>query len=144
MRHLSLCAAQRRCRVDNIKTRPCVGDIFVLVLCLGLFLCATAYFFIPNTSADTGTARVVIATPDGETYYPLDTPRTVSIVSRGISLTVKIENGEVCVASSDCPDGLCVNTGRISRSGRAVVCVPAQVSVKIENGEAYDADFIIG
>ena len=55
-----------------------------------------------------------------------------------------IENGAVSVMESDCPDGVCVNSGAISREGQAIVCVPAGVIVRIGGIRTDNADIIAG
>ena len=36
---------------------------------------------------------------------------------------------------SDCPDKLCVNTGKLTYAGQSAVCLPARVSVSLEAGD---------
>lgn len=57
----------------------------------------------------------------------------------GILVVIKIHNGEVQVVSSDCPDKTCVKTGKISKAGEMIVCLPARISVKIEGKGSADA-----
>ena len=54
-------------------------------------------------------------------------------------------NGGVAVTSSDCPTQDCVHTGRISRAGQSIVCLPAQVAVQLVGAATPDApDVIVG
>lgn len=129
--------------MNSIKTRPCVGDAVAVALCVLLCL-ASAALLILSGRASASAESVVITTVDGELTYTLDTERTVDITSNGIKLTVRIENGTVAVLSSDCPDGVCVGTGRIASTGQSIVCVPARVTVRLQKKEARDADLIIG
>lgn len=46
--------------------------------------------------------------------------------------TVKIENGEVFMKSADCKNQICVKTGKISKSGETIICLPNKVIVEIE------------
>ena len=50
---------------------------------------------------------------------------------------VRIENGAVRIAQSNCPGLDCVHLSAISRPGRTLVCLPNRVEVKIT---ATDAD----
>lgn len=129
--------------MNSIKTRPCVGDAVALALCVLLCLASAALLILPSIASPSAEC-VVITTADGELSYPLDTERTVDITSNGICLAVRIENGTVAVLSSDCPDGVCVGTGRISSTAQSIVCVPARVTVRLQKKEARDADLIIG
>ena len=51
----------------------------------------------------------------------------------------------VRVSDSDCPGQDCVHTGRISRAGQSIVCLPAQVAVQLVGAATPDApDVIVG
>ena len=67
--------------------------------------------------------------------------REIIIENNGILLTVTVSSGTAFVSSSSCPDGICVATGKISKSGQIIVCAPANVAVWIEDGgeNGYDA-----
>lgn len=53
---------------------------------------------------------------------------------------IVIEDGNVAMADADCPDKLCVHTGKIKKTGETIVCLPHRVVVEITgNGKEYDA-----
>lgn len=56
-------------------------------------------------------------------------------------VTVEYSPDGVSVISSECPDKLCVHTGKIKNVGASSVCLPAKVSVTIE-GKNESADAI--
>ncbi|MCH5351499.1 MAG: NusG domain II-containing protein [Clostridiales bacterium] len=57
-------------------------------------------------------------------------------------LTVHIELGKVWVTDSDCPDKICEHTGKISRAGESIVCLPYGIVITI-NGRS-DVQWVIG
>ena len=57
-------------------------------------------------------------------------------------LTVHIEGGYVWVTDSDCKDGTCEHTGKISRAGQSIVCLPNNVVITI--GGKGDLDWELG
>ena len=116
-----------------------VPDIAVVVLLL-LAALLSAYFTL---SRGAGTTCTVTYGSASETF-PLSEDRTIPVLSNGHALTVVIEDGAVSVAASDCPDQVCVNSGSVSKAGQAVVCVPAQVTVRIGGSPASDADAVAG
>ena len=64
---------------------------------------------------------------DGE--YPLN---------GGTNILV-IENGEAYLRYADCPDKVCVNTGRIRYEGQTIVCLPNKVTVTVRGtGDGVD------
>ena len=81
-------------------------------------------------------------------WIPLDqtgeTQRTVE--GGGYTLEICLTDTEVWVEHSDCPTQDCVHTGRISRSGQSIVCLPARVVVELEGGSTADdgLDAVIG
>ncbi len=52
-----------------------------------------------------------------------------------------LETGEIYVKASDCPDKVCVRSGKISKAGEGVICAPNRVSVEIDgkNNNSLDA-----
>lgn len=54
-----------------------------------------------------------------------------------------VDNGAVSVTESGCSDKICVRTGKISRGGEAIICVPNRVAVTIENGAESDVDVVM-
>ena len=67
--------------------------------------------------------------------YRLDTDNEVD----ADGCRIKIEDGKVYVAGSDCPDKVCIKTGKISKQGEAIICVPNRVSIKISGNGEIDA-----
>jgi len=111
-------------------------------LAVGLLLCAAVSAYV-TLSRDAGTVCTLTYGSASETFS-LSDDRTIPVLSNGHALTVTIENGAVSVTESDCPDGVCVNSGTISRAGQAIVCVPAQVTVRVDGSRPDDADAIAG
>jgi len=116
-----------------------VPDILVAAL---LLLAAVLSSYI-TLSRDAGTTCTVTYGNASETFS-LAENRRIPVLSNGHALTVLIENGTVSVAESDCPDQVCVNSGDISRAGQALVCVPAQVTVRIHGKPEAEFDAVAG
>ncbi len=121
------------------KNKPTPADLIpvaaVLVLALLIWLAV-----LPG---DAGRYVEVTVAGQGTERYPLAADRTLELDSRGVRLTVIVENGAVCVGQADCPDGVCTATGHISRTGQSIVCAPAGVVIRVVGGE-QDADGIAG
>ena len=58
-------------------------------------------------------------------------------------LTVTLTKDGVSVTESDCPGQDCVHTGRITRAGQSIVCLPEQVIVTLE-GKTSAPDVVLG
>ncbi|MGN0721820.1 MAG: NusG domain II-containing protein, partial [Anaerovoracaceae bacterium] len=60
---------------------------------------------------------------------------------------ITIKDGQVSMSYSTCRNQVCVNTGAISQTKDAIVCLPNRVVVEIissEEGKGGDADVISG
>lgn len=69
-----------------------------------------------------------------------DTETLVVEGAKGVELVVEFSSQGARVAASTCPDQVCVRTGWLTRAGETAVCLPAQVSLRLEgDGDAIDA-----
>lgn len=79
-------------------------------------------------------------TVDGETtIYSLRENRELTLSNDGYTLTVCIENGEAFVSSSNCPEGVCRRTGKISSMGETILCSRAGILLRVLGEGGYDA-----
>lgn len=101
-------------------------------------------FYLPR--GQTGTLTVVIAVSGQEVQRtPLSDFTSADITHNGYTLHIAGDGENVWVEDSDCPTRDCVHTGRISRAGQSIVCLPAQVTVQLVGTAAPDApDVIVG
>ena len=84
----------------------------------------------------------VVIKVDGQVVntIPVNQNETLTIEGyQGGSNIVTIENGGVTMTDADCPDKLCVKTGRISKTGETIVCLPHRVVVEIIGAAADDS-----
>lgn len=116
----------RRADIILIAALLAVGGIFAVVLLL------------TTSSGDKVNVRVAGTVTAS---YPLnqDASYWIDGVNGGRNLLV-IEDGTARIEEASCPDGVCVHTGRVKRSGQSIVCLPNQVVVEIlgENGNEPD------
>lgn len=121
-----------RDRIAAVKNSPIIRVRDVIVM-IAFTLIVAAIALVIALSGRKG--ETVFVTKDGETAaYPLGENRTIDFGS----LKVVIEDGSVFVTDATCPDKLCEKTGRISESGRSIVCLPAGIVVRIGESE-FDA-----
>ncbi len=109
----------------------------VLLLALSIFLIfAFGIFSQEGKSA-------LLTFEGGKKTFSLAENTEFSFESNGYRLTLKTQNGQIYIESSDCPDKTCVHSGRISRQGQMIACVPAEVTLRI-TGEGGAYDFVAG
>lgn len=108
----------------------------VALFALLLLLCLSFFLILRPTEAGESVSVYV-----GDTLYatlPLyGAPDSYTVETEKGSLTLVFSDGGVSAVSSDCPDAVCVRTGKISLCGESIVCVPLGVSVTV-NGEGLD------
>lgn len=110
-----------------------IGDIILMATVL---LAALLLFLLPSFAEEAATAEIVIAETGEVKTVPLDRNKTYDISTRGITLSICVEDGTVFVSHSDCRDGICRNTPPISRAGQSIVCAPAGVVIRVTGKEA--------
>lgn len=122
------------------------GDIVVYLCILLLCFLFAAIMYVPHSTrfdkaemADT----VKIHCADTEYVYALSENRMAQVKSAGYTLSIFIQDGAVWVDDADCPDHICIASGKISRIGSVIVCLPAGVIITIEGKEA-EVDAILG
>ena len=113
----------------------------LLILIAAFVIIAVIAFVVINHFVKKDGAFVQIKV-DGQVVntIPVNQNETLTIEGyQGGSNIVTIENGGVTMTDADCPDKLCVKTGRISKTGETIVCLPHRVVVEIIGAVADDS-----
>ena len=89
-----------------------------------------------------------VVTVDGILYgsYSLEQDRQIRIESdHGEHINVlQIAVNAAWMEEADCPDKICVASGKISKVGQTVVCAPAMISLRIVGGNGGELDAVTG
>lgn len=113
------------------------GGVAIGVL---LLLCGLVFFAFSRLPRGT----VAIVERNGEEVLrqelsQLDGPKEAEIEGEnGIVLTVAFYPDGAAVLSSQCPDKICVNKGKLTRAGESALCLPAKVSLRLEGNAGVD------
>ena len=101
-------------------------DVFIIVLIIGAVF--VFYALLPESGGETAVvyydSEVIAEIPlsgSGEYTFP-QVP----------DMVFTAESGTVSVTESNCGDRTCVRTGKISRQGEAIICVPNKIVVEIK------------
>ena len=113
-----------------------------IILVLSMVIIAAAAFLIINFAVKKDGSYAVIKV-DGNVIKTLDlnsgeTTIEVNGYQGGVNKVV-INDGKVSMTEADCPDELCVKTGKISRVGETIVCLPQRVVVEIKGSQDDDS-----
>ena len=120
------------------------ADIILLIVILAVGIPLA----VLSLSSGTGGHKVKISL-NGKVYgtYPLHEDRVIEVSEDGHTNHITIKDGQVSMSYSTCRNQVCVNTGAISETKDAIVCLPNRVVVEIissVNGKGGDADVISG
>lgn len=110
-----------------------------LLLVLGILLAAAVLYLLARPG-DAGGWAVVTVNGAEVGRYRLDQERTVTIGETDYNV-LEISGGAAAVVEANCGDHTCVRTGRISREGETIVCLPHRLVVEIL-GRASDMDAV--
>lgn len=125
----------------ELKPKPLDALVALAVLLLGVAAAWLAY------GGENSGALTAIVKHRGQVVArvelsSLTEEKTVSI-DGAYHLTVTLDRTGAAVTDSDCPGQDCLHTGRITRSGQSIVCLPEQVIVTLE-GKAPSPDVVLG
>ena len=86
----------------------------------------------------------VIIEANGQVVYQLDLDISQEATVKGSigETIIKINQNSAWVVHSDCPEKICVKTGKIHLAGEMIVCVPNKVVVKITGNQKNQFDVI--
>jgi hypothetical protein len=93
-----------------------------------------------------GTPEITISSAGQGTeqqwIYPLDGEATLRVPGPLGETVVVIKDGAVQVISSPCPEKICVKTGRISKPGQWIACLPNRVFISIRGRRSEQPDAV--
>ncbi len=130
---------------SSVKRSFCRFDALAASLVLAL-AGAVALLFYGGRSGDALTATV---TRDGETLgvYALQTLSDELILTPeelGYPLTIRLTKDGAEVTESSCPTQDCLHTGKITRSGESIICLPNRLVIQLSGGSGETVDAALG
>lgn len=86
-----------------------------------------------------GGGTVAVISVNGEEYKRIDLSRVTESYDLLIETewghnTVHVAHGAISVTESNCPDGICINQGELTKSGIPIICMPHRLYIQIEGG----------
>jgi hypothetical protein len=113
-------------------------DIILIGILLIFALITAVAVYLTHDKGSTVVVKV-----DGAVVSELPLSEDTELVVDGYqggTNRIIIRNREAFVLEADCPDALCVKTGKISRAGETVVCLPHRVVVEIKGKDSGSND----
>ena len=116
-----------------------LADLLIVAAVLCVVILGSFRFFAPSEQSLVAVVKVRGEVTHEITLQKVDEPYELK-VSGECSVVIGVFPDGVQFISSECPDHLCVNTGKLSSAGQSAVCLPGRVSLTLEN--AKDTDFV--
>jgi hypothetical protein len=123
-------------RGPRIKIRA--ADLLILLLAL-LVIGGISLRIYAGGGSD---PQILVSSSDEKYLYPLEAEARLEVPGPLGDTVVHIHDGGVEVLSSPCPEKICIKTGRISRPGQWIACLPNRVFISIRGGEKEQPDAI--
>lgn len=116
---------------QGIKLKKRDGILIGCFLFIGIIFLAYTYL---HTSEE----KNILVKVDGKCVKTFSIKDTVTykITSEKGTNILRIAEGKVWLEDADCPDRVCVNTGKIKYPGQSIICLPHKVVIEIKE----DAD----
>lgn len=122
--------------MKNKKVISIILVTAIVIICIVWVICSDL------TGVKGATAVVKVS---GEVVCTLDLNEDTSVDIDGkndIKLKVVVEDGSVYAKSSECPDKICVNKGKISNTNENIVCLPAETVIEIQSRKLEEFDAV--
>ena len=109
-----------------LSNKKLLADIILVGV---LLVVSLSVFLIITLTKEEGSTAVVSV--DGRVVAEYSLSRDGEYSLNGGTNTLVIKNGKAYITYASCPDGLCINQGKISMTGERIVCLPNKVMVEI-------------
>ena len=113
-----------------MKKKSYVSDLILIISLLTSCAILMLLFYTDKTD---GSKAVVYYENEVVAEYPLSVDGEYAL--NGGTNILRIEDGRAYVKEATCPDGWCMNQGKIYLSGERITCLPNRVMIMIEEGE---------
>lgn len=115
------------------------------IILIAVVLLGAVGFQLYTKNTTTGATAVIYI--DGEVYKSIELEKVEESYELALPCspfaTLCVEKGGISFKNAECPDKLCVGTGKLTDRGDTAACLPAGVVITIENGEETEIDALV-
>jgi len=122
--------------MNKINNKNIIFEIISIVVIVAAVL---IWIFISKNEMKTG-FYALIHSEGKVTRISLDINKTYTISSSEGMNVLTVENGYIYVSEADCPDKICINQGKINKTGETIICLPHELVVEIEGEDSTVVD----
>ena len=112
-------------------------DLILISVILSIILSAFAVVNLIKKDGD-----YVIVKVNGEQVAKYSLLEDGEYELNGGTNVLKIEGGKAFLISATCPDHLCVNQGKIDKSGETITCLPNRLTVTVYSSNEGDVELV--
>ncbi len=110
---------------------------WIVIFAALLIICSAAFFLLKGSG---GLGTIVVIRIDGEIYEKIDLDTVAVAYDMEIETEfgynkLHIEHDGISVTEADCRDHICMDQGKVSKSGVPIVCLPHRLTIEIEGGD---------
>ena len=109
-----------------------------ILLCLVLVCLALIGFVIFKLNLKDGSYVNVIIDGKVTQSFSLNKDVNTVLLTKNGNNTLVIKNNEAFIQNADCPDKICVNHKKISKTGETIVCLPHKLVIEITENNNND------
>ena len=119
----------------RFRKGDCLAIGLVILMAVLVLVC-----FLPGNKQPSSQAEVYL---NGDLVKTVDLTEDQTFdISDRYHNVIRVEDGTIAFAESNCPGQDCVHSGSIRTQGRVLVCLPNGVEIRITAGSA-DVDFVV-
>ncbi|NMP36681.1 MAG: NusG domain II-containing protein [Clostridiales bacterium] len=115
------------------------------IILAAVLVAASLILLLPSLSQKSSSLYAVIYCR-GEKYKTIDLTSVKDSYTLSVTGTsevlLRVENGSIAFESSQCPDKLCVKSGKLRYKGQSAACLPAEVMISVRSDSEGGADVI--
>ena len=117
-----------------------VGDLIAISLVLVLAAVIFASYFVVSKPVEKAKVQIYHNNELIKEFALNSTERIEYIIDDEYYNKIVIEDGEVYFSEGNCPGTDCVHSGKISKPGRSLVCLPNKVEIRITGDSDVDIE----
>ena len=114
-------------------------DFILIGAILGIIL---VVFAVTQLSKEDG--AYVVVKINGEEVMQYSLSENGEYELNGGTNILRIEDGQAFLVDANCPDHLCVNQGKISKTGETITCLPNRLTVTVYGAKESDVELELG
>ena len=117
-----------------------IGDLIAICLVISLAVIVFVSYLAVSKPVENAKVQIYQNNELVKEFALNSTDKIEYIIDGEYYNKIVIEDGEVYFEAADCPGTDCVHSGKISKPGRSLVCLPNKVEIRITGNSDVDIE----